>query len=94
MLLDAFAQLFATRSPLLDDRKVSLAGFVPIGSGFPFQLGFGIQKVNDLLAELAGFIDQAEVGWIPDRLFDNRRIQNQFALVGRRGFCAGTLGSG
>ncbi len=68
---------------MLDDCKIRLAGLLSIGAGFLFQLGFGIQKVDDFFTQLAGLIDQTEVGGIADRLFDYGRIQNQLALMGR-----------
>ena len=83
LLFDPAMPDFARRSPLFHNSEKGLAGFFTIGSRLLVPVRLQIECVYDLFTELPGFIEQAQVGGVADRLRGDRCIQDPFAPMCR-----------
>jgi hypothetical protein len=66
---------------LLDDGQKGLACFLAVDSSRPGADGMRIEQIYDLLAELACFVEQAQIGRITNRLTSHRGVKDQLAAI-------------
>ena len=83
LLFDSSTPYFARRTSLFHNGEKRLACFLTIGSRFLLPIRLWVELVYDLFTELPGFIQQAQVCRIADRLWGYCRIQYQLAPMFR-----------